>query len=163
MVNTKVTLCGLELSNPLIPASGTFGYGYEFAKGATTIWEHWDSYTIENGIRTGMNSFNHYSFGSCTEWMYAYCLGIRADIQKPGFRKLRIEAYPDVTGQINWAEGHYDSDFGRIAVRWDWDGAAVTYRAEIPKEIETDFLFPGMETVSYERAEKCHVFVLRKR
>ena len=32
MVNTKVTLCGLELSNPLIPASGTFGYGYEFAE-----------------------------------------------------------------------------------------------------------------------------------
>ena len=32
MVNTKVTLCGLELDNPLIPASGTFGYGYEFAE-----------------------------------------------------------------------------------------------------------------------------------
>ena len=32
MVKTNVTLCGLELSNPLIPASGTFGYGYEFAE-----------------------------------------------------------------------------------------------------------------------------------
>ena len=32
MVNTKVTLCGLELDNPVIPASGTFGYGYEFAE-----------------------------------------------------------------------------------------------------------------------------------
>ena len=32
MVNTKVTLCGLPLDNPLIPASGTFGYGYEFAE-----------------------------------------------------------------------------------------------------------------------------------
>ena len=31
MVKTNVTLCGLELDNPLIPASGTFGYGYEFA------------------------------------------------------------------------------------------------------------------------------------
>lgn len=31
MVDTKVTLCGIELSNPIIPASGTFGYGYEFA------------------------------------------------------------------------------------------------------------------------------------
>lgn len=31
MVNTKVNLCGIELSNPIIPASGTFGYGYEFA------------------------------------------------------------------------------------------------------------------------------------
>lgn len=32
MVNTKVTLSGLELDNPVIPASGTFGYGYEFAE-----------------------------------------------------------------------------------------------------------------------------------
>ena len=32
MVNTKVTLCGIEMDNPIIPASGTFGYGYEFAE-----------------------------------------------------------------------------------------------------------------------------------
>ena len=32
MVNTKVTLCGIELSNPVIPASGTFGYGKDFAE-----------------------------------------------------------------------------------------------------------------------------------
>ena len=32
MVNTNVTFCGLELDNPVIPASGTFGYGLEFAK-----------------------------------------------------------------------------------------------------------------------------------
>ena len=31
MVNTKVSLCGIELDNPIIPASGTFGFGYEFA------------------------------------------------------------------------------------------------------------------------------------
>ena len=32
MVNLETSLCGLNLSNPLIPASGTFGYGYEFAE-----------------------------------------------------------------------------------------------------------------------------------
>ena len=31
-MNTKTTLCGLELDNPVIPASGTFGFGYEFAE-----------------------------------------------------------------------------------------------------------------------------------
>jgi dihydroorotate dehydrogenase (NAD+) catalytic subunit len=30
-VNTRVKLCGTELANPVIPASGTFGYGAEFA------------------------------------------------------------------------------------------------------------------------------------
>jgi len=32
MVSTKVDLCGIELDNPIIPASGTFGFGYEFAE-----------------------------------------------------------------------------------------------------------------------------------
>ena len=30
--NLKVNLCGVEMDNPIIPASGTFGYGYEFAE-----------------------------------------------------------------------------------------------------------------------------------
>ena len=32
MVNTKVNLCGITLDNPVIPASGTFGFGYEFSE-----------------------------------------------------------------------------------------------------------------------------------
>ena len=32
MIDTKVTLCGIEMDNPIIPASGTFGFGYEFAE-----------------------------------------------------------------------------------------------------------------------------------
>lgn len=32
MVTTKVDLCGITLDNPVIPASGTFGFGYEFAE-----------------------------------------------------------------------------------------------------------------------------------
>ena len=31
MVNTKINLCGIDIDNPVIPASGTFGFGYEFA------------------------------------------------------------------------------------------------------------------------------------
>lgn len=32
MVDTRVSLSGWELDNPVIPASGTFGFGYEFAE-----------------------------------------------------------------------------------------------------------------------------------
>ncbi len=32
MVNTKIDLCGITIDNPVIPASGTFGFGYEFAE-----------------------------------------------------------------------------------------------------------------------------------
>ena len=32
MGSLSVNLCGIELDNPVIPASGTFGYGYEYAE-----------------------------------------------------------------------------------------------------------------------------------
>ena len=32
MVNLSVSLAGVELKNPIIPASGTFGYGREYAE-----------------------------------------------------------------------------------------------------------------------------------
>ena len=32
VTDTRVTLCGIDIDNPVIPASGTFGYGYEFAE-----------------------------------------------------------------------------------------------------------------------------------
>ena len=32
MVRAAVSLCGIELDNPVIPASGTFGYGFTFAE-----------------------------------------------------------------------------------------------------------------------------------
>ena len=32
MVSIKTTLCGIEMDNPVIPASGTYGFGYEFAE-----------------------------------------------------------------------------------------------------------------------------------
>ena len=32
MGKMNVNLCGIELDNPIIPASGTFGFGYEFAE-----------------------------------------------------------------------------------------------------------------------------------
>ena len=39
--------------------------------GATTIWERWDGWTPEKGFQDpGMNSFNHYSLGSCGEWLF---------------------------------------------------------------------------------------------
>lgn len=159
------TLCEIgraDIAYRLITNTEYPGWGYSVVNGATTIWEHWDSYTHENGIRTGMNSFNHYSFGSCTEWMYEYCLGIRPVMSAPGFRKLQVEAYPDVTGKLTWAQGHYDTDYGTVTVRWDADGDRVVYRATVPETIETDFAFPGMEILSVRTNGTEHIYELKK-
>ncbi len=78
-------------------------WGYEVDQGATTIWEHWDSYTKAHGFggmdgtqNASMNSFAHYSFGAVCEWMINDLAGIQSD--GPGYDResssIRIRRQP---------------------------------------------------------------------
>ena len=90
-------------------------WGYSIKNGATTIWERWNSYTIENGFGdVGMNSFNHYSLGSVVEWMYAYMGGIRP--AKPGFKEFFVRPY--FTDKLDFVNVKYDSISGMITSSW---------------------------------------------
>lgn len=121
------TLCDMGLSQyayKLITNQTFPSWGYSVVNGATTMWERWDSYTKESGFSdTGMNSFNHYCFGSCGEWMYKYMLGIAPDTDKGGvgFKKVRIKPYIDDSGKITSAKGTYKSVRGDISVSWQVD------------------------------------------
>lgn len=121
------------------------GWGYSIKNGATTIWEHWDSDSTER--LTAMNSFNHYSLGSCVEWMYEYCLGICPDFEAGGFRKLTLRPYIDLSGKITSAKGCYNTPFGKISISWKRDDAGFIYKATIPKEIEVDSEFPRLKVI----------------
>jgi alpha-L-rhamnosidase len=90
---------------------------YSVKQGATTIWERWDGWTKENGFQDpSMNSFNHYSFGSVGEWMYATVGGIGLDPNKPAFKHIIIRPRPG--GELTSAEAEYDSVRGRISSQW---------------------------------------------
>ena len=157
------TLCDIgrsDIAYHLITNTEYPGWGYSVVNGATTIWERWDSYTEANGIKKGMNSFNHYSLGSCTEWMYEYCLGIRPDIQDPGFRKVSFAPCLDITGKITSASGHYDTDFGRISVQWQKEADIFEYCASVPEEIVCEFVFDGMKILSEHCESGLHTFRL---
>ena len=45
--------------------------------GATTIWERWEGKSADGFYSPKMNSFNHYTFGGCGEWMIGYLVGLR--------------------------------------------------------------------------------------
>ena len=69
---------------------------YEVKMGATTIWERWNSILPDGSISdTGMNSLNHYSYGSIVEWMYRDVCGIEPLEEAPGFRRFRLAPKPD--------------------------------------------------------------------
>ena len=98
---------------------------YSVDQGATTIWERWNSYTLANGFGDpGMNSFNHYSYGAVSEWMFRYMAGIEADEHHPGFKHFILQPQPDIRNvsdneRITIVDAEYGSYYGKIKSRWE--------------------------------------------
>lgn len=125
------------------------GWGYSVVNGATTVWERWNSYTVEHGFGdVRMNSFNHYSLGSCCEWMFRYCLGISPVESAPGFKSVLVRPFVDFSGKITSASGSYECAYGKITVRWESDGDTARYSIEIP-----DGVTPVYDFSAYKSAE----------
>lgn len=85
-------------------------WGYMVSRGATTIWERWNSDVND----VAMNSFNHYALGAVTGFIFRRIGGI-APLQ-PAFRK--IEVRPLLDPRVKSAGAEYRSVLGRIATRW---------------------------------------------
>lgn len=93
---------------------------YAVNLGATTIWERWNSLDPDGSISsTGMNSLNHYAYGSIVEWLYRDVCGLNpgtGDDQVVGFRHARIAPKPDKAFQ--WARATYQSAVGLYESGW---------------------------------------------
>jgi len=129
-------------------------WGYEVDQGATTIWEHWDSYTKAHGFggmdgtqNASMNSFAHYSFGAVCEWMINDLAGIQSD--GPGYDKIIIHPNPPTPGSnhdhppINWVRAHYDSIHGRILCSWKRTKNVFELDVEIPANTSATIYLPA--------------------
>jgi alpha-L-rhamnosidase len=128
-------------------------WGYEVVNGATTVWERWDSYTVEHGFNgesgsqnASMNSFSHYSFGAVAEWMFRDLVGIRSD--GPGFKRVTFRPGPPSADSnpegepIHWARAQQDSLRGRIACKWRREGARLVCDFTVPANVTATALLP---------------------
>ena len=118
------------------------GWLYEIRLGATTVWERWNSVLEDGSISsTGMNSLNHYSYGSIVNWLYRYAAGIRpmpagivpesgetGDNASPsqtssvfdtaaGFRKVLLA--PEAEWRLGRMAASYDSPAGIWKSEWE--------------------------------------------
>ena len=113
--------------------------------GATTIWERWNGWTPEKGFfHPDMNSFNHYSFGACGEWMFSTLAGI--DTDGPGFKKLIIRPTPGEG--ITWVKAGYDSINGRIVSNWSTEVGKMTMDVVIPPNTTATVYVPAKDAAS---------------
>lgn len=118
---------------------------FSVKQGATTIWERWDGWTPEKGFQNpGMNSFNHYSLGSCGEYLFGGIGGIQP--ASPGFKSIHIE--PVVRDGLTWANTSYDSIHGKIATAWKRDGSKFHLEVVIPANTTATVSLPANDLAS---------------
>ena len=128
---------------------------YSIEQGATTIWERLNGYTKEDGFggNNHMNSFNHYTFGAVGQWMLAYSLGIQR--AEPGFQRFILQPTPDPTGEMTWAEGHYDSMYGRITSRWEVKNGKLIYEVTVPANTSATLYLPAKSKNAIRDFDNC--------
>lgn len=117
---------------------------FPVTQGATTIWEHWDSYTAENGFGeyNCMNSFNHYSFGAVVSWLYEYAIGIRCDENSASYGHFTLK--PDLAG-FKSLKGGFESPYGRIESGYEISEGTVIYHCTIPPNTTAELILPGIQ------------------
>ncbi len=116
------------------------GWGCMVKRGATTIWEHWDGKNADGSFPSAkMNSFNHYTFGGCGEWMMGYLVGLKND--SPGFKSIRVE--PTIIPELAWAAGSFESPYGTVSNRWERKGGNVAMRLVVPPNSTADVILPA--------------------
>ncbi|MBR5704182.1 MAG: family 78 glycoside hydrolase catalytic domain [Bacteroidales bacterium] len=122
---------------------------YSVDNGATTIWERWNSYTLEHGMGPkGMNSFNHYAYGCVCEWIWETVAGIATDTVEAGFKHIIMAPVPDK--RLGSVEAEYKSAAGVIKSAWKYDGDTWTWDFTIPEGATATVTVPGEESKEYE-------------
>lgn len=115
------------------------GWLYEVDMGATTIWERWNS-LMPNGTPNpdGMNSYNHYAYGSVMEFVYRRIAGI--ECVTPGFGKVRIA--PTVMEGLDCVKAEYESVNGKIVSAYEVKDGKTYYDIELADTVEAEIVLP---------------------
>ena len=102
---------------------------YAVNMGATTVWERWNSIMPDGSFDvSGMNSLNHYAYGSIGDWMYRKVAGISQ--LEPGYHRFRIQ--PMFVKGIEEVKAEFDSVYGRIVSSVSCKDGMITLHVEVP-------------------------------
>ena len=110
--------------------------GWMRENGATTIWERWNSHVRQ----PGMNSHNHFAFGSQAEWYWTTLAGIVPDPGRPGFAHFTVAPQP--VGDLTWARAKYNSIRGPIESAWKIESGVFTLDVTVPVNAEATVVVP---------------------
>jgi alpha-L-rhamnosidase len=115
---------------------------YPITKGATTMWEHWDSIKADGSFWSpDMNSFNHYAYSSIGDWLYRHILGIAPDAGAPGFKNVLVKPKPCY--HFTQASGSLVTLYGEIKVSWKLSSGQFEMDLSVPENTTATVELPG--------------------
>ena len=115
---------------------------YEVNMGATTVWERWNSILPDGSISgTGMNSLNHYAYGSIVDWMYRNLCGLNPVEEAPGYKKAVIRPMPDK--RLPWAKLKLDTASGTYQVEWTYGEGGLRGSVTVPFDCQARLILPN--------------------
>ncbi|WP_419876455.1 family 78 glycoside hydrolase catalytic domain [Candidatus Pristimantibacillus sp. PTI5] len=122
------------------------GWLYSVSKGATTIWEHWDSVKPDGSFWSDdMNSFNHYAYGAIGDWMYKNVAGLNMSPSVPGFKRARIAPQFGST-KLSSAKATHLSMYGIVESSWRLIGNRIEVEALIPANTSAEIVLVGAKS-----------------
>ena len=126
---------------------------FSVKQGATTIWERWDSYTLEKGFgNVNMNSFNHYAYGAVLEWIAAKAGGIDYDEAAPGGSKLLFAVEPDQ--RLHWVDFAIETPYGKAESHWHYENNCFEWTIVVPPNSQGKIILPNICTGRIKLNEK---------
>ena len=129
-----------ETARRVLLNNGFPGWLYEVDMGATTVWERWNSLMPDGTPNPdGMNSYNHYAYGSVMEFVYRRIAGIEE--AEAGFAKICVAPHP-VKG-IPSFRAAYESVRGKIVSEYSQKEGKIEYIIEIPDQTEAEIVLPN--------------------
>lgn len=115
---------------------------YPISKGATTVWEHWDSIKPDGTMwSTDMNSFNHYAYGAVADWMYGAAAGINSDPDRPGFEHIIFRPVTD--RRLDFVKASIDTRRGTVASEWRRENGRIKYIFTVPEGCSASVIIGG--------------------
>ena len=114
-----------ELAYKIITGRSRTCYGYWIENGATSLWESYKA--IESPYT---DSKNHHFLGDISSWFIQELAGLKPNPNVDDIKYFEIS--PHFVKQLDYAKAHYESQFGKVSVKWERNDQVIKLEVLMP-------------------------------
>ena len=138
-----------DVANDVATRTTRPSWGYMVTKGATTIWERWDTDTQDGGMNGESQKILS---GNLEAWLYQTLGGINYDPERPGFKHTVLHPHP--VGDLTVVRASHRSLYGQIVSEWKLDRGAFVWTVDVSPNTTATVYVPATDPASVTEGGK---------